>query len=164
MEPGELNVDTSYGTLTINGQLLHTPGFTISDPVALLDLAELRGANRLVPHAVGTRARRKRRTETRKDFPFAATGYATLGGVRVAASQRKAQLVTNLETVAAAIGVGEDAPAGDEGTVAAVWDRSVLGLANKTGDVHVLSPWRLELHGFVAVGVFSISIPLGRLT
>lgn len=164
MEPGELNVDTSYGTLTVNGQLLHTAGFAISDPVSLLDLAELRGADRLVPHTVGVLGRRRRRTATRKDFPFAATGYATLGGVRVAASQRKAQLVTNLETVAAALGMGEDAPAGTSGTVTATWDRTVLGLANKSGAVHVLTPWRLELHGFVAVGVLSLSVPGGRLT
>lgn len=164
MEPGELNVDTRLGTLSLNSYSCFQPHFTISDPVALLDLAELRGANRLIPHTVGTNPRRKRRTETRKDFPIALTGWCDLTGAKVAASQRFAQLVINKEAVEAALGIGEDAPAGTAGTVAAVWDRSTLGLANKTGAAHVLSPWRLELHGFVAVGVLSISIPAGRLT
>jgi hypothetical protein len=162
MEPGELNVDTRYGTLTINGYSLFQPHVTISDPVALLDLAELRGADRLVPHAVGTLARRRRRTVTRKDFPIAMTGWCDLAGVKVAASQRHMQLITNRETVAAALGIGEDAPAGVAGTVTAVWTRP--DGSTKSGPVHVLTPWRLELHGFVVTGVLSLSIPAGRLT
>lgn len=166
MEPGEINVDTRYGTLTLNGYSCFQPHFTISDPAALLDLAELRGSDRLVPHASGVLGRRRRRTATRKDFPIALTGWCDTSGAKVPASQRHGQLVKNVETVAAALGIGEDAPAGQTGTVAAVWDRSALGvgLGSKSAAVHVLSPWRLDLHGFVAVGVLSISIPAGRFT
>lgn len=162
MEPGELNVDTRYGTLTVNGYSMFQPHVTISDPVGLLELSELRGGDRLVAHAVGVLARRRRRTATRRDFPIAMTGWCDPTGAKVPASQREMQLITNIETVRDALGIGEDAPAGVTGTVSAVWTRP--DASTKSGPVHVLTPWRLELHGFVAVGVLSLSVPLGRLT
>lgn len=162
MEPGELNVDTRLGTLTINGYSCFQPHFTISNPQALLDLADLRGGDRLVPHAVGVKARRRRRTVTRKDFPVALTGWCTPAGVRVPASQRYQQLIDNRDEVVAALGIGEDAPAGVTGTVAAVW--TLPDATTKSAAVHVLTPWRLEMHQFVLVGVLSISVPAGRFT
>lgn len=161
MEPGELNPDTSLGTLTLNGQSLATWHVALSNLGALLDDFDVRGGNRLISHAVGTLARRKRRTVTRKDFPIAFTGLYTSAGVRVASGQRYPQLVLNVEAWRAAVGIGESAPAGNTGTVTLEWNRSTLGLSNKTADVHVITPMRLAQHGFVMTGTLSLDFPEG---
>jgi hypothetical protein len=162
MEPGELNVDTRLGTLTVNSLLLHQPWVTISNPVALLELAELRGADRLVPHDPGVLARRRRRTASRRDLPIVVTGWCDQLGAKVDASQRYQQLIDNVEALETGLAIGEDAPAGETGTVTAVWTRP--DASTRSGPVHVLSPMRWELHGFVVVGVLTLSIPGGRLT
>lgn len=161
---GTLAPDTDFGTLTVNGQSCFTAWCAITDMSALLDDAELRGANVLVPHVVGTRARRRRRTTTRKDLPMVFTGAYDLSETYVGGglADRKRQLLVNIEAFREALGIGEDAPAGSAGTVTALWDRSALGLSNKSAAVHVLSPLRVELHiGAVATATLSLEIPLG---
>lgn len=164
MGPGELNPDVGFGTLLVNGVDCFAANRAITDMSALLDDAELRGGNRLVPHTVGTVARRRRRTTTRKDFPMVFTGAYTSAGAFVGGTAaRKVALIEGIAAFRAAIGVGEDAPAGDAGTVTATWERTALGLADLTAQVHVLSPFRVEVHiGAVATAVLSLELPLGR--
>lgn len=162
MEPGELNPNTSLGTLAVNTYACFAPDRAISDMSALLDDAELRGGNRLIPHAVGTLPRRRRRTVTRKDFPMVFTGLYTPAGVRVPdLADRWLQLILNIEAFRNAIGIGEDAPAGDTGTVTATWtrpDASTLSAA-----VHVLSPLRVTVRiGAVATATLSLELPDGE--
>lgn len=162
MEPGELNVDTRYGTLTVNGLLIAQPWVTVTNPVALLDFADLRGGDRSVPHMPGVLGRRRRRTVTRKDFPIAVTGWCNVAGERVTNPDDRYQtLIDNMDYLEYALAPGESAPAGTTGTVTATWTRP--NGTTRSASVHVLTPLRLELHAFVAVGVLGLSIPTGRL-
>jgi len=162
MEPGELNPDTRYGTLTVNSASCFTSGWCIYDMSAVMDDAELRGANRLLPHASGTLARRRRRTLTRKNFPMAFTGLYDASNHRIASrSARPQQLIDNFAAFRAAIGIAEDAPAGVAGTVTAVWTQP--SGATKSATVHVISPfqWQLKLSP-VATAVLVLELPDGR--
>lgn len=163
MEPGELNPDTRYGTLTINSISHQQTWVAISDMSALLD-EEVRGDDRLIPHATAVSARRRRRNRTRMDFPIAFTGLYTFAGVRVAdKTLRYGQLILNIEHWKSSIGIGEDAPAGVSGTVTASWARPTPA-GTKTASVHILVPFRPQIHGFVAVGTLSLNVPGGRFT
>lgn len=164
MGPGELNPDLDFGLLSVNGVACFAPNRAITDMSAALDDAELRGGDRLVPRSVGTLPRRRRRTVTRKDFPMVFTGAYTTGGAYVGGlSARKKALLQGIEAFRAAIGIGEDAPAGTTGAVTATWDRTSIGLDVLTAQVHVLSPFRFQLQiGGVATATLSLSFPYGE--
>lgn len=159
MEPGELNPDTTLGSLSVNGHnVSNTAAWCLSNLVALLDDAQLRGGNKLLPHAVGVKAKRKRRTVTVYSFPLAVTGLYTPAGARISRlADRYMQLILNAETLRGYLGIGEDAPAGTTGTVAAVWTRP--NASTKAADVHVGSPLGLEQHGFIMVGSLQLEVP-----
>lgn len=163
-QPGALNPDTGFGSLTVNGQSMFTSAWCISDMSAILDDAVLRGLDRLVPSAVGVLPQRRRRTVTRKDFPMFITGRFNSAGIEYGPDKTDWErgLVTNCLALLAALGIGEDAPAGVAGTVNAVW--ALPGGGSKSAAVHVLSPFKLVNHLYLAQGVLSLEIPAGKFS
>jgi hypothetical protein len=161
MDEGQLNPDVGYGTLTVNGLDMFCGAWCITDMSAMLDDAELRGGNRLIPMAPGTLARRRRRTTTRKDFPVVVTGKYTQAGALLGETfaSWQAGLTVNLRALRAGLGIANDAPAGVTGTVEAVW--TPPGETAMTADVHVLAPLRVQIRSYAALAVLSLEVPVG---
>jgi hypothetical protein len=88
------------GLLTINGILMHTPGYTMGDN--LIDLwvpGVTRGNNVVLPHLSGTRPYAHRLTETPYSLEINFVGDADSSGVGVAAADRMEQLQANIAEV-----------------------------------------------------------------
>lgn len=157
--------DLSFGTLTVNGLAMFTGCWFIGDMSAILDDAELRGSDRLIPMAPGTLARPRRRTVTRKDFPMYVTGHYNQAGQVVGETEAvwKSNLITNLRALKSGLGIGEDAPSSIYGTVEVEWTEPSGSIQTK--DAHVLSPMKVQTKpGAVAVAVLSLSFPSGVFT
>ena len=163
MERGELNCADCFGTLVVHNANLHNGwAWCAYDLTALLDEAEIRGGDRLIPHTTGTLARRRRRTVTRKDFPVVITGLYSPSGVRQ--TDTAMGLIQNVEILKASLGIGEDAPAGTAGTVTATWTRADATV--RTAAVHVIALRHTlpAVRPHIAQAVLSLSLPNGRFT
>lgn len=161
----EFTPDLSFGTLSVNGLSMFTGCWFIGDMSPILDDAELRGSDRLIPMAPGTLARPRRRTVTRKDFPLFITGKFNQAGDIVGADDTawKAGLITNIRALKDGLGIGEDAPFSIYGTVEVQWTEPSGSIQTK--DAHVLSPMKVQTKpGAVAVAVLSLSFPSGVFT
>lgn len=161
MESGELSCSTCFGTLTVNSVLLNGPAWCAYDLTTLLDEADLRGSDRLIPSLAGVVANKRRRTVTRKDFPVAITGLYNRLGVRQ--TDRAMGLIANIEYLKDNLGF---ASTGTGGTVTASWLRS--DGTTRSASVHVLSlkhallPANKKRGIYVSNAVLSLSIPAGR--
>lgn len=154
--------DTSFGTMTVNGLSMFTGCWFVGDMSAVLDDAEIRGSDRLIPMTPGVLARRRRRTVTRKDFPMFITGKYNQAGALNGTTDTswKNGLVTNIRALRVGLGIAEDAPVGVAGTVDVVWT-DPFGYA-QTKPAHVLSPLKIATKpGALAVAVLSLEFPLG---
>lgn len=162
VEQGELNPDTTLGELSVNAHnVSNTKAWCLATLNPLLDDAGLRGSNKLLPHTVGVKAKRKRRTVSVYEFVLVVTGLYTPAGVRVPdLDDRYMQLITNTETLKGYLGIGEDAPAGVTGTVAAVWTRP--NASTKNAAVHVVTPFNFTQHKFVNIGRLALEVPAGK--
>lgn len=141
--------------LEISGIPLATPAWKVIDLAPLLDGPDLRGADRLVPGAVGVRPYPRRATVSIRTLQMVIFGDRSLEGTpyanrRDGIDTNVAYLVDNLL-----------APPGGNGTRLAI-----LHLQNgsmKSAYVHVLSPLRLGHIGPGAVrGALDLSIPSGK--
>lgn len=141
--------------LEIGGVPLATPAWGLTDLAPLRDVPEIRGADKLVSHAAGARARRRRATVTKKAFPIWVAGDFDLDGNAI--EDPYEGLDANVDYLNANV-LGE--VDSDEGTRAAVWHRR--DGSTRSTDLHVLGPvgWRSS-SPFVLVGVLRVSIPSG---
>lgn len=152
----------SFGTLSVNGLDMQTGCWFISDMSAVLDDADLRGADRLIPMASGALARRRRRTVSRRDFPMFITGKFNQAGDPIGSSDADwyQGLTANIQDLKGGLGIGEQAPFGIEGTVDVVWTEPGGNVQTKAA--HVLSPLKIQTKpGFVAAAVLSLEFPDG---
>lgn len=156
---GRLNCRNRYGSLAINSVELSSPAWCFDDLTPLWPGGgDVRGANRLISHAVGTLARRRRHTETRFDLEGVITGWYDSDGLWL--SNRAQGLIDNQSDLASGLGMADDAPAGVTGTVAAVL--TMPDASTMTADVHVLKLTVGRPVNDVTRAVLTISIPTGR--
>lgn len=143
--------------LTVNGVDLATHAWLITDLSDLLNDGRVRGSDRVMPHADGVRAFRRRRTARVATFPLMIWGGYDVDGVVQADPVQGA--IDHMVYLSDNLGIGYDV---GDGTVPAVWhlpDGSTL-----EADVHVLG-----LIGTTDLGeegvlrtTLDISIPSGR--
>ena len=145
--------------LVIDGVSLSTRAWWIDDLTPLMEEAEQRGTDRIIPGTPGVVAYPRLRTVTRKLLPMMVNGiYDHLGA---AYSDPKVGLETNI----AYLNTNVVAPPGtSDGTRSATWHLPD-GSTTRTASVHVLSltlgvkesaKWRSA--------VLELSIPAGRFT
>lgn len=67
--------DPINGSITIGGVSMHGPAWNVPSLFDLLATPDQRGADRLLPHAVGVIPYRRRATVTRRSLPFLVNGY-----------------------------------------------------------------------------------------
>lgn len=156
-----LNCSDCYGTFAINAQAMSTSAWCFDQFRSLFDEAELRGANSPIPHMVGTKAFRRRRTTTRYDLPGVLTGWYEPDGDLY--TDPAEGFLTNIGLLKAALGFAEDAPAGVAGTVTAEWNRPGA-LSTLTAQIHPVMLRFGEPIKHVATAVLTIEIPLARMT
>ena len=145
-----------FGALTVNGVLLNTTWVCAYDLAPLLDDAELRGSDRLIPHSAGVVAYPRRRTVTRIDLPFWVAGTPRFDGVPQ--TDTVMGLITNIEYLRVSLGVASQS---GDGTVTASWLRG--DGTTRTADAHVITPLRIRPQNReVALGVLTLSLPDGQ--
>ena len=153
-----LRCTSCFGSLTVNGILLNTTWVCAYDLAPLLDDAELRGSDRLIPHAAGVVPYPRRRTVTRIDLPLWIAATPRFDGTPQ--SDLAMGMVTNIEYLRASLGVASQT---GDGTVVASWSRPD-GTA-RTADAHVITPLRVRPQNReVALAVLTLSLPDGRFT
>ena len=153
-----LRCDDCFGALTVNGVLLNDDWVCAYDLAPLLDDADLRGGDRLIPHATGVVAYARRRTVPRIDLPLWIAGPPRWDGVPQ--SDTPMGLVTNVEYLRVNLGIASQA---GDGTVVASWARP--DGTTRTAAVHVISPLRVRPRNReFAQAVLTLSLPNGRFT
>lgn len=148
------------GTLTIDGVLLNTPAWDLTDLTPLWVEATVRGGDRLLPGVAGVIPYRRRLDVTEHALPMLISGDVDEAG----ADQANAWigLEANIETLRST--VIEPTNVGDGTRPATLTLPSGL---TRTADVHVLG---LRVSGAVGAGsshalvraVLQISVPAGR--
>lgn len=69
------NYDTSLGSISIDNVSMHGPAWNVPSLFDLCATPEVRGDDRLLPHALGVIPYRRRATVTRRSLPFLVNGY-----------------------------------------------------------------------------------------
>lgn len=152
---GRLTVDTSYGSLAIDGISLFRPAWTITSLASLYDDPAQRGGDRLLPGVIGVKAYRRRVTVTRRSLPFQVTGYVDAADVIVA--DPFAQLRLNLAYLRANVTLPTNVGEGTRTAVLTLPDGTTV-----TKDLHVLGIHGDLLPGALWVGLLELSDPTGQ--
>jgi hypothetical protein len=144
--------------LDIEGVALATPAYWITDLLPLLDAADVRGRDRLLPSAAGFKAYRRRETLSLRKVDLFVDGRKDREGN--AHANFTTGLVTNIRYLVANV----FAPVGSgDGLVTATIhkpDSSTL-----TAEVHVEGGGGFEwVDGYTARGSLILSIPAGKFT
>lgn len=144
--------------LTVNGVDLATAAYWITNlEPEMLRGPTLRGSDTVIPHATGVYANRRRVTAKVLQFQMIVTGDFTNTGS--AASDWRAQILTNVEYLTANLGL---AYATGDGTVTATWHR--YGGSTKTASVHVQSFETSDLVKRHVAAVLELSVPSGAFS
>ena len=152
-----LRCESCFGSLTVNGILLNTSTWICAyDLAPLLDDAEVRGGDRLIPHSAGVVPYPRRRTVTRIALPLWIAGAFRWDGV--AQSDTVMGMIINVEYLRANLGIAKQT---GDGTVVASWARP--DGTTRTADAHVVPPLRVRPQNRqVTFAVLSLSLPDGR--
>lgn len=147
------------GTLTVNGTSLHRACIQARDLSMLVDGADTRGADILVPAASGVLAQPRRETVTRRDVPFwLIGGLSWASGVE---QEPRQGLIDNFDLMYASVGVGLQT---GDGTVTATL-LEPDGASTRSAAVTVLNCRRgVTRAGWWTPVVLSLSVPDGVLS
>ena len=147
-----------FGTLTVNGLALNADWVCAYDLAPLLDDGEVRGSDRLIPHATGAVGYPRRRTVTRVDIPLWISGLVRWDGVPQA--DHAMALIGNVEYLRTNIGIAKQT---GDGTVTASWTRPDGTV--RTAAAHVIPPLRVRPQNRdVALAVLTLSLLQGRFS
>lgn len=147
------------GTLTVNGVLLHRSCIQAQDLSMLVDGADMRGADILVPGAVGVLAEPRRETVTRRDVPFWLIGaFDWSTGVELV--DKRQGVIDNFDAMYSSVGVGLQT---GDGTVTCVLTEA--GGGTRSASVTIVNCRRGTTRaGWWTPVVLSLSVPGGVLS
>lgn len=156
------NFSTVDGNLTLNGIPMKTRAWTCPDLTPLWMPAAIRGEDRIIPHASGVRAYRRRKTVTQYSLDFRIAGIASEEGLAVDGdgngSPEFQQLEYNLTYLRLHVIDPRTSPNAN-GTVPGVL--TMPSGVTRNADVHVLGFTVNNRVSHVLQGVLDISIPSG---